>query len=70
MNNISVGRNTRFYFRLFGINVVGSFLFLFFILTLSQTPPMSVFNCQLSVDAGVLAVASGDVCVEIWRPRK
>ncbi|XP_032394324.1 F-box/WD repeat-containing protein 9 [Etheostoma spectabile] len=24
----------------------------------------------LSVDAGVLAVASGDVCVEIWRPRK
>ncbi|XP_070779770.1 F-box/WD repeat-containing protein 9 [Enoplosus armatus] len=24
----------------------------------------------LSVDAGVLAVASGDVCVEVWRPRK
>ncbi|XP_029364293.1 F-box/WD repeat-containing protein 9 [Echeneis naucrates] len=24
----------------------------------------------LSVDAGVLAVASGNVCVEIWRPRK
>ncbi|XP_038554692.1 F-box/WD repeat-containing protein 9-like [Micropterus salmoides] len=23
----------------------------------------------LSVDAGVLAVASGDVCVEVWRPR-
>uniref|UniRef100_UPI0037E789AE F-box/WD repeat-containing protein 9 n=1 Tax=Semicossyphus pulcher TaxID=241346 RepID=UPI0037E789AE len=24
----------------------------------------------LSVEAGVLAVASGDVCVEVWRPRK
>ncbi|AWP18801.1 putative F-box/WD repeat-containing protein 9 [Scophthalmus maximus] len=24
----------------------------------------------LSVDAGVLAVASGDVCLEVWRPRK
>ncbi|XP_029294174.1 F-box/WD repeat-containing protein 9 [Cottoperca gobio] len=24
----------------------------------------------LSVQAGVLAVASGDVCVEVWRPRK
>ncbi|KAK2833572.1 hypothetical protein Q5P01_017461 [Channa striata] len=40
-------------------------------------PPRTLCTLQynagvngLSVDAGVLAVASGDLCVEIWRPRK
>lgn len=37
---------------------------------LNNTSPISVFNFQLSVEAGVLAVASGDVYVEVWRPRK
>ncbi|XP_029014010.1 F-box/WD repeat-containing protein 9 [Betta splendens] len=42
-----------------------------------SAPPRTLCTLQhhagingLSVDAGVLAVASGDVCVEIWRPRK
>lgn len=41
------------------------------VLTLTNNAsPVSLSNYQLSVDAGILAVASGDVCVEIWRPRK
>ncbi|XP_072299572.1 F-box/WD repeat-containing protein 9 [Eucyclogobius newberryi] len=41
------------------------------------SPPRTLFTLQhqtgfngLSVEAGVLAVASGETCIEVWRPRK